>query len=249
MLRIMSLNVNYYVDRHGPWSARRELIAETIRSTRPDIIALQAVRKDPGHYRGVDQATQLANLVPDYKYVQFEPATRTSGGGAEGSAVLSHLPFAANDTLPLSLVPNLDDKNRRLIIRAQFDLRFLTFNLFNAHFSWVEEQAESNVKEALPFIDSPENPSLLVGDLNQPPDSPAMQRFAAEGWTDVWAALCPGQDGYTFETGNLTKRIDYAWANLACKPRLEAIDIVGPGPSGPDISDHLGLLITLDLSI
>ncbi len=248
MLKIMSLNISYYGTRHGPWAIRRELIREAIQSAQPHIVALQAVRKDPNEDRGVDQATQLANLMPEYRYVAFQPAAAIPNGGAEGSAIISRVRFAETSYLPLRQIPNLDDKNFRVVQMTRFDFRSAMFHLFNAHFSWVDEQAIANVKQTFPYINSFRGPALLVGDLNQPPESPALERLAHSDWTDAWAMLCPDEDGFTFETGNLTKRIDYAWANFDLKPDLREIQVVANNrdSSGADVSDHLGLLITLD---
>ncbi|MGB8646586.1 MAG: endonuclease/exonuclease/phosphatase family protein [Anaerolineae bacterium] len=251
MLRIMSLNLNYDGDRHGPWSERRKTIAREIASAQPDIIALQAVYKAPDDYYGVDQATQLAALIPSpiYRHIYFQPAVNTPDGGAAGSAILSRIPFVDIHYTPLTLIPDLEDTNRRVLLTATFDFRFTPFYLFNGHFSWVSAQAEMNVKEVLPTIDVHRRPALLIGDLSQTPGSPAMQRLAREDWADIWAMLCSQKNGYTFEAGNLSKRIDYAWANFELKPRVRSIELIGdnPSPGAPHLSDHLGLMVTLDL--
>jgi endonuclease/exonuclease/phosphatase family metal-dependent hydrolase len=120
--------------------------------------------------------------------------------------------------------------------------------LFNAHFSWVEEQAADNVAEALAFLSTvTDGPALLVGDFNQTPDAPVLKPLVEAGWVDAWAQLCPGEAGHTFESNNPTIRIDYAWANPALAPALESIEIVGRAQdaSGYRVSDHHGLLVKL----
>lgn len=57
-MKIMTLNLNFCESQHGRWPARRELIAQAIRQHGPDIIAFQAVRKDPASEDGKDQAAQ-----------------------------------------------------------------------------------------------------------------------------------------------------------------------------------------------
>ncbi len=253
MLKVMTLNLNYYGTRHGAWPERRDLIVRAIEAAQPDIVALQAVRKDPDVYHGVDQATQLASVLenPIYRNVYYQPAAATPHGVADGSAILSRIPFEDTHYYPLTRIPDLDDTNRRVLLAAKFDFRFTAFYLFNGHFSWVDEQAEMNVKEALPVIDGHRAPALFVGDLNQPPDSPAMQQLSSEDWTDIWGALCPGENGYTFEAGKPDKRIDYAWANFELRPRIRAIDVIEgyQDPGGPHLSDHHGLMVTLDLMV
>jgi endonuclease/exonuclease/phosphatase family metal-dependent hydrolase len=106
-----------------------------------------------------------------------------------------------------------------------------------------------NLGETLPIINSLDGPVLLVGDLNQPPDTPVMRTFAGSGWTDAWATLCQGKSGFTFENGRLERRIDYGWANAELASHLASIEVVGQFSSRGrvDISDHLGLSIHLDL--
>jgi endonuclease/exonuclease/phosphatase family metal-dependent hydrolase len=119
----------------------------------------------------------------------------------------------------------------------------------NAHFSWVPVQARLNLVEALPFMSSFSGLALLVGDLNNTPDCEPMQMIREAGWTDVWAQLHPNKSGYTYESPKPTMRIDYAWANPRLAPAVRAIEMVAEdaAANGVQASDHLGLVITLDL--
>ncbi len=248
MLRIMTLNINYYVAKHGAWLTRRDLIRQAIQAAEPDIIALQAVAVDPTFGEGRDQATMLSRLLPAYRHVHFQPALKEPSGRMQGSAFLSRLPLAQTASLPLTFLPGLEDTNPRVVLAASFALAAGTLHVINAHFSWVKEQALLNMKEALPFIAAFEGYSLVVGDLNSTPDSDAMQQFRDAGWTDAWAALHPNDDGLTFESSQPTLRIDYAWMNQALKPQLRAIEIIAnqSGSGGTHASDHFGLLATFD---
>jgi endonuclease/exonuclease/phosphatase (EEP) superfamily protein YafD len=91
-------------------------------------------------------------------------------------------------------------------------------------------------------------PALLVGDLNAVPESDLMRRLAAHGWTDAWARLRPNDPGYTFESDNPDRRIDYVWARPDALTWITAIDVVKepPNPAGAHLSDHLGLVVSLD---
>jgi endonuclease/exonuclease/phosphatase family metal-dependent hydrolase len=103
----------------------------------------------------------------------------------------------------------------------------------------------SNVVAALSYLQHLSGPAVLLGDLNAPPEGPGMQQLAAAGWIDVWAQLHPDDPGYTFEADAPSQRIDYVWANAAAAPRLRAIERIQP-QGGARLSDHLGLLVTLD---
>jgi exonuclease III len=102
-MKIMTLNLNFYKRKHGPWPVRRELIVFAIRQHAPDIVAFQAVRADRASEEGKDQAAQLAERLPEYKHVVFRAAVRRADGSQDGSALLSRLPFEHVDRHGLSL--------------------------------------------------------------------------------------------------------------------------------------------------
>jgi endonuclease/exonuclease/phosphatase family metal-dependent hydrolase len=247
----MTFNLNYYGVKRGPWPVRKELIRETIQSADADIIALQAVCRDPAREHGLDQASQLADLLPEYRHVVFVPAMDFPDGSEGGSGILSRLRIGESDHLELSLLPRLEDTNQRVLMHARFDLPAGPLHLFNAHFSWVAEQARLNIGETIPFINFFRGPAVLVGDLNTPSDSDLLQRFSQAGWSDVWAELHPDEQGTTFESNDPSLRIDYAWVNQELKPNVQEIKIVADiqHESGARPSDHFGLLVTLDLEV
>lgn len=249
MLTVMTQNLNYYGDRHGPWRRRRELIVQAIREHEPDIVALQAVCSDPNVEDGADQATQLSRALPDYRYVFFYPASIDESGREEGSAILSRLPIREPGVRELSLKPGLEDDNRRVIQHARFELDHSVLNVFNAYFSWVEEQAGDNIREALAFLGRADGPALLVGDFNIPAGSPLLRRFEDAGYVDLWQAAHPDEPGFTFEAGNPDRRIDYAWANAELARRLGGVEIVRNEADGARLSDHLGLKVELKLQM
>jgi endonuclease/exonuclease/phosphatase family metal-dependent hydrolase len=247
MMRVMTLNINYYGDKHGPWAARREMICNAIRAANPDVIALQAVRADPAVEDGRDQAAQLAADLPEYAYNVFQPAV-TENGSASGNAVLSRLEIVDTDWLELTLIPGLEDANQRIVLHAIINLRDGPLHLYNAHFSWVHRQARANVDETIPYTASRGEPGLLVGDLNTPPESELWAKFREAGWTDMWGALHPDEPGCTFEAGQAGLRIDYVWANAEARPHVQDVRIVADeAVGGRHVSDHYGLLTTLDL--
>ncbi|HEY9877354.1 MAG TPA: endonuclease/exonuclease/phosphatase family protein [Leptolyngbyaceae cyanobacterium] len=252
MLRIMTLNINYYGTQHGPWEVRQQLIANAIAKSQPDIIALQAVAQDPAIAEGQDQASQLASQLQGYPYHLFCPAQIHADGRVEGMAILSSLPLAISHYRELSLRPDLEDTNPRILLHARFDLPEGPFHLFNAHFSWVAEQTQDNLNEVLPYLQTFAGNAVLVGDLNTAPDSSLMAQFREEGWVDSWAERYPQEDGYTFvEGGKLCKRIDYVWVREELQARIKDVEIMADTVSekGARASDHLGLLATLDVEV
>jgi endonuclease/exonuclease/phosphatase family metal-dependent hydrolase len=248
MLKVMTLNLNYYVEKYGTWPLRRDLIIDEIQASEPDLITFQAVKKDPNLFDGQDQGTQIAKMA-GYTYFKYQPAEEYPDGSSEGSAVLSQYPFSEVDTLQLSLSPGTEDKNKRVLINCLFNFHSFPLRLFNAHFSWVTEQARDNIEEAYRYIRTFREPFLLLGDLNTSPDSNLFDLFRKAGMIDVWAELNPDEDGYTFEADSPHVRIDYAWASQDLKKDLIAIQVVGEKRSTNQacFSDHLSLLIELSI--
>ena len=249
MLKVMTLNLNYYVARHGPWDVRREIIREAIQAAAPDIIALQAVREDPQVVRGLDQASQLRQALPEYKHIVFHSAMEFEDGSVGGSAFLSRLRIAEADHIELTLLPGLEDNNRRELMHARFDLPEGPLHLFNAYLSWVEKQTRYNLREILPYLRMFKGPALLLGDMNTPAGTDILKPLEEAGWVDLWSKLRPDEPGYTFEAGEPKIRIDYAWANPDLAPKAAGIDLIAntQDERGARPSDHYGLLVSLNI--
>lgn len=244
--RILTLNLNYYVEKHGPWQGRKELILNAIREARPDVIALQAVARYPAQAGGQSQVAQLAAALSDYPHHHFQPAFGHDDGREEGNALLSRYPLGAPDYLQLKLLPGLEDTSHRIVQYCRLSLPAGEVNLYNAHFSWVEEQSRENVLEALNYTKTHTGPSVLVGDLNTSPESDVFTPLRQEGWEDAWAQLHPGEDGFTFESNRLFTRIDYAWVGAGLADQVTGVEIIRQERDGAiRLSDHLGLLVTL----
>jgi endonuclease/exonuclease/phosphatase family metal-dependent hydrolase len=246
MLKLMTFNLNYYVDKYGNWEVRRNLILDQIQESRPDLIAFQAVKKEKNLFHGQDQASQIAQLA-GYPNAVFQAAQVIGDGIAEGSAILSRNAPAEVDFLQLSLLPGTEDTNARVLMNCLFNFPTYDMRIFNAHFSWVAEQASHNIQEAITYVQSFQEPYLLVGDLNTQPDSDLLIPFQQAGMIDAWSELCPQESGFTFESVHPSMRIDYVWASPTLKDHLESIQVVGNkiSPDGERPSDHLGLLVKL----
>lgn len=248
--RILSLNLNLYGSRYGGWEGRKELIAETVEDLNPDILILQAVRQELNRENGLNQALQLAMALEDpYPYHLFQPAAIFDNGSADGLAFLARTPILETSYKPLTFQPGKDDPNRRVILRARFEIQGHPVEIFNAHFSWVEEQAKTNVREALDFVSSYSGYKILAGDLNNQPDSTVYQELTKHGLVDAWKQLNPDDPGFTYEQKSPDMRIDYIWLDWDLARKLREIKVVS-GPAGPDnhrISDHAGLTALFEI--
>ncbi len=241
----MTLNINYDKPSLNEWAARKTIIVDTINTEKPDIIALQAVCKDTSQ-KSTDQSIELAKAL-DYPHVWYQPAVH-KGKRTEGSAILAKIQIDDKFYAPLSLIPGLDDTNHRIVIHCSFKYHDRSFHLFNAHFSWVEEQNKRNITETLHFLHTVEGPSLLCGDLNAPGTTNWLKPLQDDGWIDIWLKL-KNEEGFTFPSNNPSIRIDYVWANKKIQEGIRSIKVTAnePDNTGRYASDHYGLLVAFEI--
>jgi endonuclease/exonuclease/phosphatase family metal-dependent hydrolase len=110
-------------------------------------------------------------------------------------------------------------------------------------------------QELAAFLGADPRATILVGDLNSVPGAEGEAVLAGAGFRDLWAALRPGEDGFTDGfpedlslDGVLTRRIDYVlWRGLLAPL---SVDVVGGTAADRAIvglwpSDHAGVVGTL----
>ena len=132
ILRAMSLNIWNY---NPPWPRRRELIVRAVRETDPDIIGFQEIRHDGARNdAGRNQAEQLAERLPDYRFV-YRPAQRDPEDGRwEGLAVFSRLPFRSSSHIELSRdASDGRDNHQRIVLHAEIETPAGPLHFFNTH--------------------------------------------------------------------------------------------------------------------
>lgn len=232
-MRFLSLNLGGVSDAYGSWETRAARIGRLIDKERVDVLVAQAAPL------GEDRrfAPDLHVLMPGHDNVALAVP-----GGIEpptGMAIVANASLTEVRQCDLSKREGEDPFRRKLLAARlpDFDL-----TIVDAHFSWVEDQANDNVREALAFVAGIDGDVLLVGDMNQPCDGDAMGAIADAGFTDCWTRSSGGE-GLTFESGKLWGRIDYVW-ELAAHPRVSSVRTVG-GSGEYALSDHLGLLAEL----
>jgi endonuclease/exonuclease/phosphatase family metal-dependent hydrolase len=246
MLRIMTLNLNYMVDKHGPWRERRDLITRAIRESSADIVILQAVKR-PGKNLP-DQACELAGALDEYPYSFFQAADVLEEGVALGSGFVARIPLAISGSLRLTDRSEDEDPTPRLVLHTELKTGQGPLHLFNCHFSWIPEQTRRNVLETLGYANSVSGPRILIGDFNAPPHSEALGMLYRAGWVDAWEKARPTEDGFTFESDRPSMRIDYILASTELKDAILDVNLIESSQDGVRLSDHLGLAARLRVS-
>jgi endonuclease/exonuclease/phosphatase family metal-dependent hydrolase len=148
MIKLLSVNLNYYNTRYGDWIDRKQRLIQKIRECDPDILTLQAVKHDPEQFGEQDQVSQLSKSMPEYPYHQFFPVTSEA---TDGSGFISKIQASETDTKYLSFIPGLGDPNHRIVVRSTIDRFDAQLHVFNSHLSWVREQTEVNIPEVIAY--------------------------------------------------------------------------------------------------
>lgn len=135
-------------------------------------------------------------------------------------------------------------------------------NLGDVSFADLRALQMAEIADSLDGVPS----AVIMGDLNDIPGSPMYQILRQAGFTDTWAALRPGQIGFTCchapdlsnDQIQFDERIDYIFAKGFARGRHEVLGEarrLGIDPANRPvgqageiwISDHAGLLATLRL--
>jgi endonuclease/exonuclease/phosphatase family metal-dependent hydrolase len=270
MLKLITLNARNY-DDGADWEIRKKMIVNAIVKYDADVVALQEVRFDQSQestqitYQNMgEQIVSDLSLYDGYttSAIVYQWAQYYVNGSVsqkittlwEGLGIISRIPILETGSAFLSMPPDSGDKNHRITqyITVTTNLG-TTINLFNAHFAvytWCPTCLSLNVTETLKYMSKVSAASrILVGDLNATPDNEEIQRLKTGGLIDVWPALHPGENGYTYPSDPApNERIDYVWVDKGLVNSVKGIETILADPQyGIYASDHLGLFVTLSV--
>lgn len=228
-LRVMTFNIQ---------SGVRGLdgVAEVIRSAHPDIVALQEVDRGSRRARGLDQAAVLAERagLPYHAYFR----TTDLYGGAYGIALLSRFPLEALAQYPLPVPQGAEP---RTVAHALMQVAGREVSVYITHLIRRPFNGDARVRQSAliaRMLEQDPRPKLLMGDLNDDPDSRPV-RLLRRGLTDVAAASGQGSEGtYPLPLPfSPALRIDYVLACDAFVPLRSAVLHVGASDHYPVIAD------------
>ena len=233
------------------WRLRRAAILAVLAAERPDVVLLQEAASDATAAPGApNQAAQLA-AASGYG-IGYQPASVSRMRTAEsGQAVLAAPGWAitsqATRVLPSAGWPAKD--SARLALAVDLDGPAGGLRVVDVHLSLDAAARQRSLEEIRAWTAGlPPLPStVLAGDCNDVPDSPAIAGLTAAGWRDCWADLYPADAGPTFPTPAPFIRLDYVFLAPAGRLRPVAARRVGldPDPAGFYPSDHAGLIVEL----
>lgn len=248
-MKVLTLNI---WGLSGNWERRCQLIAKLLKQEQPDVVGLQEVcyfRKSS--LVGENQAMVLARLAY-FPFWHFVPAHRNLSKTI-GQAILSRHPITAVDILPFPRdASDPKDTEDRLAVWVRVALgKGLEFCV--THLSLSRKARKRSVLKLVEWLWGISNASkILVGDLNDEPNSPPLRFLLRETnppFADAWQVAKGEEAGFTFPSSAPKHRIDYVLFSPPDAFTVEEIRVIGdvPDSSGTYPSDHLGLVAVLRL--
>jgi endonuclease/exonuclease/phosphatase family metal-dependent hydrolase len=253
-LRVMTWNVWW---RFGPvWVARHELIAQTLRSVRPDVVALQEVW-------GTGATDQVAALAADvglrgaYAGPSYPPATDVPRDPRDarvevGIGLLSRWAIVGWRVVPMPARHRLFDPVAVVATVAHPDAPLhVVVGCLEYDPAYNDDRlAQAGLLASLatdPALDGP-LPVVVAGDLNAPPGSPLL-RPLSDLLTDAWVGD-PTEPTAPAEAGPelVGQRIDHVFYRPGMFNRpVTATEswTVGDAVEGLTPSDHRGVVCLL----
>jgi endonuclease/exonuclease/phosphatase family metal-dependent hydrolase len=243
-LRVASFNIRTSNGRDGRdrWRRRRAACIAAIHGFSADIVGLQEVRPD-----------QLEDLRHAFPRAPIVGAGRDEDGGGEHANILvpsGRWHVESNETRWLSPEPSRpgsrgwDAELPRVVTLARLRCGTTRLGVANTHFDHRGAAArEGSAALIADWLDQErELPWVVLGDLNDVPDSPPLRVLADAKYTD---ALRPDAGGteHAFTGATDRTRIDYVLAGPGV--RVAAAWISHDRPQGRLPSDHWPVLADL----
>lgn len=222
---VMTYNIHQGYNTEGrinPWQ-----LLETIQTVNPGILALQESDMNRITSTNVDIVQWLAHKLDMYAY--FGPRTRHQ---IYGVAILSRYPLRNTHTYFLSSI-----EDQRVLVHADITLHEHAVSVYSVHLGLSEKDRTIQAQEVVQIISTGNDWKILMGDFNSQPGSPQMEQF---NLIDCWRLAGYSGYGYTFDSLNSHKRIDYILvsSHFAVKNCRVVYGVYG--------SDHLPVWATIE---
>ena len=208
-LTLLSYNIHGGVGLDGVLDLER--IAEVVDDSGADVVALQEVdrfRREQSAFE--DQPGALAQRLGMHlayaANLDDEPAHPGAPRAQYGTALLSRLPLESSTN---TLLPCFEGSEQRGLLESTVVVDGQPLRVLGTHLQWDSETERTRQAQAI-VAALDDRPTVLLGDLNTTPGSPAYRCLAAR-LEDAWTLVGEGE-GHTFDAEPPPRRIDYVWA-------------------------------------
>jgi endonuclease/exonuclease/phosphatase family metal-dependent hydrolase len=254
-LRVMTFNVRYPNPGDGAntWPARRDLLAETIRARRPDLIGTQELFYEQGQY--------IVEKLPEYAWFGL---SRRGNHEDEHMGVFylkNRLRVVESGDFWLSITPEKPGSISwnmtlpRMVTWAVFEVigTGKRFRYFNTHFAHRREDEAARLKSAqliacrLELLDADE-PVVLTGDFNAPAGGAvheAFTRLLRDAWIEAAERKGPADTFHGFTGKPRPGRIDWILFRAPWKVRSAETITDRKGDIFP--SDHFPVMAVFEI--
>ena len=238
-LRILCYNIHYGQGTDGKYDLQR--LADVIKGTKPDLVALQEVDVGVKRSGRVHQARRLAELTG--MAVRYGP-TQHYQGGLYGNAVLTRLSILDVVIQPLPYTESTSERvtyPRGVIAITVCGPDGKPLRFISTHFQ--HNVAEDRLAEAKAinelFGRDDKMPTILAGDMNAVPDSDPIRKLLKR-----WSDATDEPASPTAPSKNPTSRIDYIFYRPASMLRVSHAEVIEESMA----SDHRPVLAVLEMS-
>jgi|GEM_PF-86056 len=238
-VRVLCYNIHYGQGTDGKYDIPR--LAEVIRRTKPDLVALQEVDVGVKRSSRIHEAQRLAELTG--MAVRFGP-TQHYEGGLFGNAVLSRLPILDVAIHPLPYTESTPERTtypRGAIAVTVKGPRGTPLRFISTHFQHNvpdDRLAEAQAINQLFASDGNAIPTILAGDMNAVPDSGPIAELLT-----LWSSTTDEPATPTAPATQPRSRIDYVFFRPASKFQLIESQVIPEAVA----SDHRPVFAVLEL--
>lgn len=221
-LRVLTYNIHTGIGADGVLDLERT--AGAIRATRADVVALQEVDVHWSARSGFrDEAQALARLLrmrvffaPIY---DLDPLTPGQPRRHYGVAILSRLPLARTENHEITRLstvePNPVPSPAPGFAEAVVLTKGVAVHVYATHLDYRPDPAVRAAQVADMLRIMAAGPTLLLGDLNAPPEAPEL--------APLWCTLTAAPTGLTYPADVPVKRIDYVAVSSGIRVRTSTV--------------------------
>ncbi len=200
IVKVLSFNILHGATTKGDFNL--DVIANVIKNTNPDIVALQEVDFKTRRAKGYDLVTELGwrtQMAPLFGRAMYYD------NGEYGEGILSKYSFISTRNV---ILPYSSGNEPRAALEAVISLASNdTIAFIGTHLDHTKNETDriAQAEKINQVFSKNKYPTILAGDLNATPGSNPIQILE-----EVWKPSCDMKNpAFTYPSDNPTKKIDY----------------------------------------